>query len=40
MGFPASNTSGFPGKRVEPYLAGMTITTLAKLIPSFSTHAE
>src|SRR5216684_7434469 len=31
MGFPASNTSGFPGKRVEPYLAGMTTTTLAKL---------
>src|SRR5258708_15383828 len=31
MGFPASDTSGFPGSRIEPYLAGITTTTLAKL---------
>src|SRR6266481_6127830 len=29
MGFPASITNGLPGNRVEPYLAGMTTTTLA-----------
>src|SRR5216684_1230402 len=47
MGFPASNTSGFPGNRVEPYLAGMTTTTLAKLNSSIlhgpgikATHAR
>src|SRR6267142_183513 len=27
MGFPARSTSGLPGKRVLPYLAGMTMTT-------------
>src|SRR5258708_850183 len=30
MEAPASMTSGFPGSRVEPYLAGITTTTLAK----------
>jgi hypothetical protein len=34
MGFPPSKTSGFPGNRVEPYLAGITTTTLAKLSSS------
>src|SRR5882724_10072256 len=36
IGFPASNTSGFPGSLVEPYRAGMTTTTLAELISSRS----
>ena len=36
IGFPASITSGFPGNLVEPYRAGMTTTTLAGLISSFS----
>jgi len=41
MGFPASDTSGLPGNRVEPYLAGMTTTTLVKLISfSFPTRPE
>src|SRR5579885_2506469 len=32
MGFPASETSGLPGNRLDPYRAGITITTLAELI--------
>src|SRR5260370_22974013 len=34
MGFRVSKTSGFPGRRVEPYLAGITTTTLDKLSSS------
>jgi Ca-activated chloride channel family protein len=34
IGFPASETNGFPGNLVEPYRAGMTTTTLAELIAS------
>src|SRR6266481_2363154 len=37
MGCPASDTSGFPGNLVDPYLAGITITTLldCNLAPIF-----
>src|SRR5260370_2400105 len=36
IGLPASNTSGFPGKRVDPYRAGITTTTLTEPISCFS----
>jgi hypothetical protein len=38
MGFPDSKTRGFPGSRVDPYRAGITTTTLAKLILYLSRH--
>jgi len=38
IGFPASNTSGFPGSLVEPYRAGMTTTTLAELMEFASSY--
>jgi hypothetical protein len=39
MGFPARETSGLPGRRVELYLAGMTITTFEALISRDSPSA-
>jgi len=32
MGFPAKETSGFPGRRLEPNRAGITTTTFDELI--------
>jgi hypothetical protein len=32
MGFPANETSGFPGRRLDPYRAGITISTFAELM--------
>jgi hypothetical protein len=36
MGFPASETSGFPGRRLEPYRAGITTTTFGELMMCLS----
>jgi hypothetical protein len=37
MGFPAKETKGFPGRRLEPNRAGITTTTFDELIelPSY-----
>jgi hypothetical protein len=32
MDFPAKETSGFPGRRLEPYRAGMTTTICGEFI--------